>query len=364
MTSSYEARKFGVKTGMNLWEAKKLCPQAIAVNGNSNKYLDCTRTILAVLETFSNQVEMFSCDEAYLDVTKSQKYFQMDGAGIGALLKYKVRAMTGMTCSVGVAPNKLLAKLASDRKKPDGLTVIRPEEVESFLAETPIEDLCGIGSRLKESLNRLGVKTCKQLGEMERGFMENYFGVWGYWLKRMGQGKDDAPVKNIGDHEDAKSIGHSTTFPKDTPNDDIIKSYLLLLSEKIAYRLRGHHYQGRTVSLYVRYKDFTGAGKQKAVQSHIDDGYEIYRVALGILDQFRPLPQPVRLLGVSVSSLIRSQWQEYLLEAMGQRREVNGVCDELNRKFGSMTVRPASLLHAEKHGILEPPIPPSLRHRM
>ena len=364
MTSSYEARKFGVKTGMNLWEAKKLCPQAIAVDGNSDKYLDSTRKILQVLESFSSQVEMFSCDEAYLDVTGSLKCFHADGAGLGRMLKEKVKAVTGLACSVGVAPNKLLAKLASDRKKPDGLTVIPPEEVESFLADTPIEELCGIGDRLKGHLNRLGVTTCKQLGEMDQGFLENYFGVWGYWLKRMGQGRDDSPVKLLGDEEDAKSVGHSTTFPKDTPDDDIIKSYLLLLSEKVASRMRDHHYQGRTVSLYVRYKDFSGAGKQKAVQNHIDDGYEIYRIALSILHQFRPLPQPDRLLGVSVSSLIRTQWQEFLIDSMTLRRELNGVCDAMNHKFGQFTLKPASLLHAEKHGILVAPVPPSLRHRL
>ncbi len=364
MTSSYEARKFGVKTGMNLWEARKLCPHAIAVDGNSDKYLDSTRKILQVLESFSNQVEMSSCDEAYLDVTGSLKCFSTDGAGIGMLLKNKVKAATGLPCSVGVTPNKLLSKLASERKKPDGLTVILPEEVTGFLAEIPVEDLCGIGSRLKEKLNGLGVKNCRQLGEMDQGFMENYFGVWGYWLKRMGQGKDDSPVKDIQFQEDAKSVGHSMTFPKDTPSDDLIKSYLLLLCEKVACRMREHHYQGRTVSLYVRYKDFSGAGKQKAVKSPLDDGYEIYRTALNILDQFRPLREPVRLLGVSVSSLVKTQWQEYLFQAMAKRRDALGVNDEINRKFGAFTLKPAILLQAQKHGILEAPIPPSMRGRL
>ena len=364
MTASYEARKFGVKTAMNLWEAKKLCPHALVVDGNSDKYLDSTRKILQVLESFSNQIEMSSCDEAYLDVTGSRNYFRSDGEGIGRMLKGKVKAVTGLPCSVGVAPNKLLAKLASDRKKPDGLTVIRPEDVESFLADTPIEELCGIGDRLKNHLNRLGIKTCGQLGAMNQGFLENYFGVWGYWLKRMGQGKDDSPVKVITEREDAKSVGHSMTFPKDASDNDILKSYLLLLSEKVGCRMRENHYQGRTVSLYVRYKDFNGAGRQKAIKSPIDDGYEIYRVALSILEQFKPFPRPVRLLGVSVSSLIRAQWQEYLIEAMARRRELNQVYDGVNRKFGPFTLKPASLLHAERLGILDAPVPPSLRHRL
>ena len=128
--------------------------------------------------------------------------------------------------------------------------------------------------------------------------------------------------------------------------------------------MRARHYQGRTVSLYVRYKDFSGVGKQKAVDHYLDDGYEIYRVALAILDQCGPLIQPVRLLGVSVSSLAGAQWQEYLLDPMTKRRKLNQACDDVNRKFGSFTLKPACFLAAEEFGILDAPVPPSLRHRL
>ncbi len=154
LTASYEARPFGIKTGMPLWEAKKLCPRLVVVDGNSEKYLDASAKILDTLESFSDQVEMTSCDEAYLDATASQKLFETDGEGIARLIKTKIRKITGLSCSVGVAPNKLLAKMGSDRKKPDGLTVVKPDQIDEFLKDTPVQEMCGIGHRTREKLNR------------------------------------------------------------------------------------------------------------------------------------------------------------------------------------------------------------------
>lgn len=363
MTSSYEARVFGVKTGMNLYEARQLCPHVVAVDGNSDKYLDSTRKIIDILESFTDQFEMFSCDEAFLDVTGSLNYFKTDGQGIGELIHQKVMEDMELPCSVGVAPNKLLAKLASERKKPNGITVIRSQQVQEFLVDTPVEELCGIGAHLKLKLNQLGVSTCKQLGEMDVQFLRHHFGFWGHWLKRMGQGKDDSPVKKHTEEELVKSVGHSMTFPHDTEELELIQSYLLLLCEKVAARIRKGGFQGKTISLYIRYTDFTGFSRQKTMSEECDDGYEIYKTALGILELTKPFAQAIRLLGVSVSSLIFNPWQEYLFEAMKNRRMINQMIDHLNKKFGAFTLKPASLIYAEKEGILAAPIPPSLRSR-
>ena len=362
MTASYQARAYGIRTGMNLHEARQLYPKVIAVDGNSAKYLDSTAQIMAVLGSFSDQVEMFSCDEAYLDVTGSMACFGMDGEGIGAMVKEKVKSVTGLPCSVGVAPNKLLAKLASEKKKPDGLTVIRPEEVEQFLAVTAVDELCGIGDKLKQRLNRLGIKNCAQLGRMDEGLMFNYFGFWGHWLKRMGQGKDDTPVKKSDVAETVKSVGHSTTFPRDSSDTLLLQSYLLLLCEKIAFRLRQGRLLARTITLVVRYKDFETFSRQESIRTHTDDGYDIYLSAFKILQTFRPFPHPVRLLGVSCSELAANHWQEYLLEALTRKRTLNHLCDGLNKKYGRKSIRPASLIIAEKFGVLEAPIPPTI-HR-
>ncbi len=362
LTASYEARAFGVKTGMNLYEAKKLSREIIAVDGNTDKYMDATAQILEVLESFTDVVEMNSCDEAFLDVTGSLKCFGTDGFGIAALVQQKVSRQIGLPCSVGVAPNKVLAKMASEVKKPNGITVVLPENVPAFLSEMPVEKVSGIGRKIKEKLNDLGIKTCAELGRSEIGFLEHHFGVWAYWLKKVGLGRDMDPVKKNSDADFEKSMGHSTTFPRDTTDPEILKSYLLRLSEKVAFRLRRRGLEGRIVSLVIRYKDFTTFSHEHRFFDPMNDGFEIFSAALKIMEK-TVLEQSVRLIGVSVSGMVPTQWQEFLFEAMGRRRRVNGVTDEINKKFGRFTVKPASLLFAEKHGLLEPPIPPFISAR-
>ncbi|MBI2118454.1 MAG: DNA polymerase IV [Elusimicrobia bacterium] len=359
MTASYPARKFGVKTGMNLYEAKKFCPQAIVVEGNAEKYLDSTRKLVNILESFTDQVEIFSCDEAFLDVTHSLKFFAKDGVSLAKMVQEKIKTLLGLSSSIGVAPNKLLAKLASEKKKPNGLTVILPEEIEKILAETPVDELCGIGDKIKRKLNQLGIRSCKDLGDMELGKLQNYFGFWGNILKRMGQGKDESRVRRITEQETVKSIGHSTTFPKDTANMEILQSFLRLLSEKVAVRLRKGRYQGLTVVLTLRYKDFTTFTRQVQRKEPTDDGYEIFATSLVILKKTQPFLQPIRLLGISVSSLIRETSQGFLFETMRQRKKVNSAMDEINQKFGFFSLKPLRLNYAQQFGILDPPIPPT-----
>ncbi len=361
LTASYEARPFGIKTGMNLWEAKKLCPRLVVVDGNSGKYLDSSSKILSTLESFSHQIEMTSCDEAYLDVTASQKLFGTGGEGIARLIKADIKKVTGLPCSVGVAPNKLLAKMASDRKKPDGLTVVTPETTGEFLKDTPVQDMCGIGHRSREKLNRLGVYTCGELAAKSESWMDHHFGFWGHWLARMAKGRDDAPVARLTDLHTVKSVGHSTTFRANTLDISILKSYLLLLAQKVAVRLRRKGLEGKTIAIYVRYGDFSGTGKQVAKKEPTDDGAEIYEAAARILDSFQPFKLPVRLLGLSVSNLTPHAWQEFLLQSLARRQQANRTMDEINQKFGKFTVKPAGFLFAEKFGVLDAPIPPYMR---
>ena len=157
-------------------------------------------------------------------------------------------------------------------------------------------------------------------------------------------------------------MGHSTTFPRDTFNPEILKSYLMLLSEKVTFRMRKKGLEGRTVSLTIRYKDFTTFGHQHKAGEYLDDGYAVYRAALKMFESVN-LVQPVRLLGVSVSDLARTPWQDFLFETMARRRNLNHAADQINKKFGVFTVRPASLIHAEKFGILGAPIPPFVAAR-
>jgi len=357
LTASYEARAFGIKTGDLFRNAQKLCPKVIPVIADHRKYSAQTEGIVAVLEQFSSQVEMTSIDEGYLDVTGSLNLFKTDGTGLARLLQKRIKDELQLPCSIGVAPNKLLAKLASGMKKPMGITVISPESVKGLLSNLPAEEISGIGPHLKASLNRMGIRTCGQLAEAPLQGLKAKFGMTGEWLKKSGQGEDDSPVKNTGEEEEAKSIGHSTTMPADTTDRKVIESFILLLSEKVAVRLRKGKLLGRTITTTVRFDDFETISKSHTVAEPTDDGLAISQAALQIFDKMHA-NRPIRLLGVTVSNLAPADGSQFLLESFEKGRKVSRAMDEINAKFGKGKIRRAKVLEAEKFGVLESLPPP------
>ena len=254
-TASYEARKFGVKTGMAIWEAKRQCPQIILVVGDNRKYTYTSTRIFNMMLDYTPLVEVFSIDEAFLDVTHSLKIFGTPER-IAYLMKARIKQSFGLTCSIGIGPNKLLAKLASDMKKPDGLTIIRPDEVSQVLEPLPIKDLCGVGSRMERHLNLLGIKTIGELGRFPVDILKRKFGVNGQHLHDMGLGIDHSPVVPASDQDKVKSVGHSMTLRRDVSRRQDILKYLLQLSEMVGRRARRYGVSGKTIHLYVRYADF------------------------------------------------------------------------------------------------------------
>lgn len=360
LTSSYEARAFGVKTGMVLWQAKVLCPWVLVVSGHAEKYRETSRSILQILLTFTDRVEMTSCDEAFLDVTGSQRLFG-DGRSIAAQIKAKLQKDLGLGCSVGVAPNKLLAKLAAEKEKPNGLTVFTPETIPNILERTAVEKLCGIGEKARTALERLGVKTCGELGRASLWVLYEHFGFWAHHLKRMGQGKDDSPVARPEDQEPLKSVGHSHTFPKDTDDPNILLGYLELLAEKVAARLRRYGSSGRSLALTWRRADFHTFTRHLVLGEPTDQGAVIYQAAKDLLERQKPFGQPLRLLGVSLSDLETKRKDVWLFEALEKREALSKTMDEVNARYGPLTLKPARILSVEQFGVLETPIPPHLR---
>ncbi|HAH08266.1 MAG TPA: DNA polymerase IV [Elusimicrobia bacterium] len=354
LTASYEARAFGVKTGNLYWDARRLCHGLIPVVGDPRKYVAQTREIVRVLEDYSDQVEVASIDEGYLDVTGSLKLFKTDGLGVARRLQARIKDELGLPCSVGAAPNKLLAKLASGLRKPMGLYEIRPEDVAGLLAELPVEELCGIGPRLKESLNRLGIRTCGQLGAAPLDLLQAEFGFWGYWMRRWGRGEDESPVRRSTELEAVKSVGHSTTLPQDTSDPEVVRSFMLLLAEKVGVRLRRGGLMGRTVSASCRYDDFRGFSKSRTLDEPLCDGPALCGVALDILHEMRP-ERPLRQLGVCVSSLVLQESPPFLLEHLEKGRLAAQAMDEVNEEFGRGTLKRAGVLEAERFGVLEAP---------
>lgn len=348
-TASYEARQFGVKTGMAIWEAKRQCPQIILVVGDNRKYTYTSSRIFRMMRDYTPLVEVFSIDEAFLDVSGSLNIFGTPER-IAYLLKARIKQSFGITCSIGIAPNKLLAKLASDMKKPDGLTVIHREDILRIMDDLPIRELCGIGSQMERRLNLLGIRTCGELGRFPVEILKRKFGVIGQRLHEMGEGRDDSPVIPAAEQARIKSVGHSMTLPQDVSRREDICKYLLQLSEMVGRRARRYRVSGKTISLYIRYADFYSSfGKQQSLAAPINQSDDIYRAAIDILDTVE-LQQPVRLIGVRLSNL-RHQAEQLPLFSE-ERRKARMVCamDAVNNRYGDFTVTFASLLNTEEKG--------------
>jgi len=335
-TSSYQARSHGVKTGMTIYEAQKACPAIHLVVGDNRKYTDTSCRIIKIFQRFTPLVEVFSIDEAFLDITGCIRLF---GApeDIAAGIKGCIRKELGLTCSIGIGPNKLLAKLASGMKKPDGLFRIYPKDLPEFMEGLPVEELCGIGSKLASSLAHMGIKTCGQLGRMPVEILARRFGIIGERLKDMAQGRDESPVIPIGKEEGVKSVGHSMTLDENVVEMGAILRYLLQLSQMVGRRARSNNLSGRTVALTIRYADFHTFTVQKTINQAVNAAHDIWRVALDILSGIC-LTQPVRLLGISLSSLCPQVRQLTLFAQPNRQEEVCRVMDQINDRFGENTI--------------------------
>ena len=347
-TASYEARAFGVKTGMNTWQARQACPQVIFVVGDNRKYADTSTKIIAMMRDFTPQVEVFSIDEAFLDLTGSLKLFG-SAESIAYQLKARIRHTLGLTCSIGIAPNKLLAKLASDMQKPDGLTIIAPERVSEVLERLPVKELCGIGKKVEKQLADLNIFTCGELGRASPDRLKRRFGINGERLVMMGRGIDDSPVVPPEDEDEVKSVGHSMTLAQDITGRDGLAKYVLQLSEMVGRRARRYGVTGKTVHLTIRYSDFTTVGKQQTRSSPTNQSDEIYRDAMAILDTF-DLTQPVRLVGVRITNLTHNVDQLPLFEKERKAALLAAAMDEANDRFGEFAVTFASVMETEEKG--------------
>jgi DNA polymerase-4 len=364
LTASYEARAYGVKTGLTLPEARRRCPPLLFVTARNDRYTDTCARLAEIYRSVTPAVEVASVDEAFLDVTGTMRWwetnarFKMQDAkqggagapemGLARALKARVRAELGLPCSVGIAPNKLLAKLASDLQKPDGLVRIRPGEAAAVLENLPAQELCGIGPRTAEALAAMGVRTCGELGRFPVEALVRRFGVIGRRLSAMGRGIDDAPVVPLEASPDAKSVGHSQTLPRDLADRAAIEREILQLADLVGRRLRAGGYAGRSVALTVRYGDFTTFSRHLTLPAPTSCAYEIYEAALRILGALR-LRQPVRMLGVSVGEVVRGVEQAWLFEDLRRRSEAERAMDAVNDRYGGGAVTRARLLDAARY---------------
>ncbi|MEI7542845.1 MAG: DNA polymerase IV [bacterium] len=354
-TASYEARRYGVKTGMNLYEAKRACPFVIPVIGNIEKYVSTSLQIHKILLEYTDRVEVFSIDECFVDLTEVERFWG-GGEKIALRIKQSIKKQFGLTCSIGIAPNRVVAKIAGKYKKPDGLTILTTEEVPTFMAKLTVDQLqgVGLGHKIAQKLKYMGINTAKQLGEADGDMLKARFGVMGRFYKNVGLGIDHTPVKFYNDSPPVKSVGHSHTLPEDTYDVTVVKAFLLMLSEKTAARLREYKLTGRTVYLIVRFDDFEMFSGRETLKHYFNTGVELYELAWKIFQRLMPLKKAVRLLGVSITNLSSGlERQEYLFEDMQKKQKLTEVMDNINNKYGAFTIKASAIKIAEKHGILE-----------
>ena len=336
LAASYEAKRYGIKTAMPKWEAQSLLREAIFIQPDYKQYLSFSTRIINILRDYSPLVEQFSIDEAYVDVSGTQSLFGSN-IDIAKKIKTQIYEQLGILCSVGIGPNKLVAKMAAELVKPDGLTVITEKDVKEKLWPLPIKDLFGVGSRTEKKLRNLGVHTIGNLAQYPVEILQKKFGVVGQRLCLSANGIDYSQV-NPNSHSNVKSIGNQLTLRHDYANEEI-KVAILDLTEKVAYRVRQGGYAGKTITLVLRDPDFITHSWSGSLGEPTDITEEILTMAIKLFENHWSKGQKVRLVGVSVSNLQKKQYEQLdLFKSKENHRRLNRTCDQIRQKFGNNSI--------------------------
>ena len=354
--ANYAVRKFGVHSAMPTAKALRLCPDAVVLRPRMEHYVETSQQIREIFNRYTPVVEPLSLDEAFLDATGSVQLFGSVEA-IGRAIKREIRDELHLVASVGVAPNKFLAKLASDLEKPDGFTVIAPDSVQRVLDPLLVTRIWGVGKATKKKFDGLGIRTIGELRQLSRQQLQSSFGQSGEHFWRLARGIDGREV--IADRE-AKSISHETTFAHDIREGDVLKAWLLELTEQVAGRMRRNDVLGRTVNLKIRYSNFDTITRSKSLPQSTNATNLLWSVVSELLSSQLPdRPLVVRLLGMGVSNLQgRSPVQQSLFAEDQDERgtKLDEVADQIRSRFGSTSLRRASTVqHDAEHKPLPRP---------
>ena len=344
LSATYEARAFGVHSAMPMTRARRLCPQATVVPASHGRYSAVSAGVMEVFRSVTPLVEPLSLDEAFLDVAGAVRRLGRP-AEIGQLIRDRVADEQGITCSVGVASTKFVAKLASTRSKPDGLLVVPAADVVAFLHPLPVGALWGVGEKTEQALTRLGLRTVGDIAHTPLTTLVRALGqATGTHLHALSWGRDERTVEP---HEPDRSIGAEETFSRDVDDPEVVLRELLRLCERTASRLRSAGLAGRTVSIKVRFADFTTITRARTLHEATDVAADLYATARGLFDALRLDRARLRLVGVRVEKLVASETSPRQLE-LGERtqgrREAEQAADRAALRFGSGVVRPGSLV--------------------
>jgi DNA polymerase-4 len=328
-TASYEARKFGVHSAMPIAKARKLCPDGIYLPARHGLYKESSREIFNILKKYTPLVEKLSIDEAFLDVKGCERLYG-DAVEIAEKIKKEVKKKTKLTISVGVSVNKFLAKLASDFDKPDGLTIIKKDDVKSFMYKLDIDKIWGVGNVFAAKLAEEGVYKAGDIWPYSLEELKDKFGKAGVKLFFLSRGIDNREVKS---QSEIKSISHEETFIDNISDQDKLFAYLFKMSEKVSFRLHSNSLKGNTIFIKVRYSDFSTYSRQKSLKVAVNSSEEIYQISKTLLNKDNLLKKPLRLLGVGVANLC-SEGKEQLNLFADDDDHLDQTIDELKRKYG------------------------------
>jgi len=338
-TCSYEARKYGVHSAMPISAAYARCPHGIFLRGHMHKYSDVSRKIFDVLHEFTPHVEPISIDEAFLDITGCYHFYQTP-YNLCLAIKERIKNDLRLTASIGIAPNKMTAKIASDYGKPDGLKEVTPETLQAFLRPLAVERLWGVGKQTRQTLNRMNIQTVGELAQCSPKVLTKDLGSHGLHLFDLANGIDDRKVEQ---DEIIKSVSHEHTFEVDARERAEMESILSFLSEKVSRRLRRYGLKGKTVTIKIRLSDFKTVTRARTLDERINFFEDIYQTAKNLFGEFYMSSMKIRLLGVKVSGFEDSYVQEGLFSKpnAAKRERIHQAVDLIKDKFGEQAIRRA-----------------------
>ncbi len=346
-TANYIARKFGIHSAMPTARAGRLCPQGVFIRPRMDYYAAISKQIREIFHTYTDLVEPLSLDEAFIDVAGSRQLFG-DAQTIAKLIKSRITNELGLTASAGVAPNKFLAKVASDLEKPDGLVVVEPDRIQAFLDPLPVSRVWGVGAQTQKKLEAFGVHTIADLRSLSMETLKSAFGINSDHFWRLSRGLD---TRAVVPDRDAKSISNETTFREDLTDADTLRAWLLDLTDQVARRMRYYKIIGRTVHLKVRYSNFETITRSRTVDEPTNSTEAIARVATDLFTHSNlRLDRGVRLIGVGVSQLGCNRPVQLTLfenEASERSKRIDKATDEIVDKFGKFALKRGSTLRSD-----------------
>jgi DNA polymerase-4 len=345
LSANYEARKFGIRAAMPVGRAKRMAPHAIFIAPEHHRYSEISERVMAIFHSYTPLVEPISLDEAFLDVTGSQKLFGT-GREIAAKIREQVEKEEGITCSVGLAQSKFIAKLASQHCKPNGMLEIKPDRILEFLHPLPVRAIWGVGPKTAESLERLGLHTVSDIAHTPRATLVRALGdATGASLYELAWGRD---YRDVIPDEPEKSIGNEETFSEDLDNPEEILREFLRMTEKATARLRERSLFAKTISIKIKFADFSSLTRSKTVPIAIDNTHDTYEVVKALYVALRNEGARIRLVGVSLSHLQEGAPVQLELGARERGwREADSAIDRAQARFGRGSVRPGRLISPE-----------------